>query len=548
MAQKLINRIANFQQTLNQAFLDKAQSLKPELFKTKVVAKALITYALNDQQQYEIVSSSEWTSNTHSQPLSKGQKIVLDFGEHCVGYLSFHLQSVGSPMDAPTHLRIKLGERLCELGIASSSYQGRISSSWIQEEFMHIDVLPETIHMPRRYAFRYVEIEVLDTSPKYEVVFSNFTAEHVCSVPVVQRTSPLPALKPEYAQNTALAAQLVRLDEVGLKTLCDCMQEVFEDGPKRDRRLWIGDLRLQAQTNYLTVNHNDLVKRCLYLFAGAVQNEGRVGANLFMQPQVQVDDTYLFDYALFFISCLDDYFKATGDQETLDELYPTAIKQAEICAQRLDEHNLIKDENEWWCFVDWQDKLNKQASAQAIFIFALKQAVHLSEVCSLPRAKEDQVKLNHLIDVASKAALDKLFDTQSGLFISGPEHQISIASQAWMALAGVLNHADTVAMLSKINQLRLNNDPTVVGMVTPYMYHHLVEAMFLYGMYDEAVALLCEYWGAMLQDGADCYYELFDPKNPDFSPYGSPIINSYCHAWSCTPSYFIRKYLCETPK
>lgn len=26
----------------------------------------------------------------------------------------------------------------------------------------------------------------------------------------------------------------------------DCMQSVFEDGPKRDRRLWLGDLRLQA--------------------------------------------------------------------------------------------------------------------------------------------------------------------------------------------------------------------------------------------------------------------------------------------------------------
>jgi hypothetical protein len=24
------------------------------------------------------------------------------------------------------------------------------------------------------------------------------------------------------------------------------------------------------------------------------------------------------------------------------------------------------------------------------------------------------------------------------------------------------------------------------------------------------------------------------------SPYGDHHINSYCHAWSCTPSYFIR--------
>ena len=27
------------------------------------------------------------------------------------------------------------------------------------------------------------------------------------------------------------------------------MQDVFEDGPKRDRRLWLGDLRLEALAN-----------------------------------------------------------------------------------------------------------------------------------------------------------------------------------------------------------------------------------------------------------------------------------------------------------
>ncbi len=36
---------------------------------------------------------------------------------------------------------------------------------------------------------------------------------------------------------------------------------------------------------------------------------------------------------------------------------------------------------------------------------------------------------------------------------------------------------------------------------------------------------------------------LFDPERPDYSPYGSPIVNSCCHAWSCTPVYLIRKYL-----
>lgn len=51
-----------------------------------------------------------------------------------------------------------------------------------------------------------------------------------------------------------------------------------------------------------------------------------------------------------------------------------------------------------------------------------------------------------------------------------------------------------------------------------------------------------QYWGAMAADGADTFYELFNLKNPDESPYGSSIVNSYCHAWSCTPVYFMRRH------
>ena len=47
----------------------------------------------------------------------------------------------------------------------------------------------------------------------------------------------------------------------------------------------------------------------------------------------------------------------------------------------------------------------------------------------------------------------------------------------------------------------------------------------------------------MVKDGANSFYEIYDPENKKFSPYGSFAINSYCHAWSATPAYLIRKYL-----
>ena len=62
------------------------------------------------------------------------------------------------------------------------------------------------------------------------------------------------------------------------------MQDVFEDGPKRDRRLWIGDLRLQARTNYATFKNYDLVKRCMYLFAGLTRADGKIGPASLQSP------------------------------------------------------------------------------------------------------------------------------------------------------------------------------------------------------------------------------------------------------------------------
>ena len=35
----------------------------------------------------------------------------------------------------------------------------------------------------------------------------------------------------------------------------------------------------------------------------------------------------------------------------------------------------------------------------------------------------------------------------------------------------------------------------------------------------------------------------WDPEHPERSPYGGSVVNSFCHAWSCTPAYIIEKYL-----
>lgn len=47
----------------------------------------------------------------------------------------------------------------------------------------------------------------------------------------------------------------------------------------------------------------------------------------------------------------------------------------------------------------------------------------------------------------------------------------------------------------------------------------------------------------MVRLGADTFWEYYVPEDHMFSSYnGYTLLNSYCHAWSCTPVYFIVNY------
>ncbi len=405
-----------------------------------------------------------------------------------------------------------------------SSYKGWLSCSWFQDEIINIDILPNTFRLSRRYAFRYVRIIIIDTSPEYKVRFSDFQCESVTSADESKSIS----------QTTYLHKDLKKIDQVGLKTLKNCMQTVFEDGPKRDRRLWLDDLRLQALTNYVSFNNLELVKRCLYLFAGLTDDGGRIPACVYERPVPTIGKDFIVDNNLLFGPTLLDYVEASDDLETAGDLWPVVLKQIEIVLVDVNNKGLFVDPGDKWIFIDWNSDLDKQAAIQGMIIYSLKSTVCLAK--KLNKEKEIEF-IKETIDTMSQASRGYLWDSALNLFISGKKKQISWASQAWMILAGLFDPSQGKTIL-----LNLFKDNEYVRPVTPYLYHYILEAMFKCDMKKEAFDLLISYWGGMIKYGADTFWEVYEPNNHYLSPYGSHLINSYCHAWSCTPSYFIRKY------
>ena len=124
--------------------MDKAIELEPKLIEKEIRPQKIVE-VLDDGNVRDKADINSM-KNIH---LKKGDSIVLDFGDHQVGYVSIKLKTVGSPQDAPVYLRLKFGEIAKEIIESSQDYDGWISRGWIQEEFIHLDVLPTTINLPR---------------------------------------------------------------------------------------------------------------------------------------------------------------------------------------------------------------------------------------------------------------------------------------------------------------------------------------------------------------------------------------------------------------
>lgn len=487
----------------NLKLLDKALQLLPEVKETVVEPLDIAAFL---------------------KPLKKGDSVEIDFGRHLVGHIKLKLGYVRSHPDAPVWLRFSFAENKKEFEERVEDYQGWICSAWVQQEQVHIDLVPGEYFLPRRYSFRYVKIEVLDVSSKFDLIIEEAKA-------VALSSADDSRLSAYHSENK----ELEQLDRIACNTLHDCMQKVFEDGPKRDQRLWMGDLRLQALANYETYQMNDMVKGCLYLFAALPMPNGQVGACLFLEPKPEVDDTSMFDYSLLFVAALWDYYKQTKDIEALRELWDTAKTQISLAMKQVDSDGTVKDSDKLgWCFLDWSLELNKQAGAQGVLLYAMKSAIAIAHELGKER---DADCISQTYELYKSAAIRHFYNEEKGLFLSGKSKQISYASQVWLILGGAVSQEEGLKILHNVAEYE-----DAIDMVTPYMHHYYIEALISCGAMDEALDVMRKYWGGMAKLGADTFWELYNPKNPDESPYGGTIVNSYCHAWSCAPAYFLRKY------
>ena len=105
----------------NLKLLDKALQLLPEVKETVVEPLDIAAFL---------------------KPLKKGDSVEIDFGRHLVGHIKLKLGYVRSHPDAPVWLRFSFAENKKEFEEREEDYQGWICSAWVQQEQVHIDLVP----------------------------------------------------------------------------------------------------------------------------------------------------------------------------------------------------------------------------------------------------------------------------------------------------------------------------------------------------------------------------------------------------------------------
>jgi len=499
--------------------MEKATAHKRPL-KEQIVRPEQLCEIKKDPKAFQKLRAVPLQEVTFPLKLMRGEKLLLDFGDHHVGYLHFTLsQDADTPRiaDSPTKLYFTFGEFPLEIVTPAEEYRGSLGKGWLQQEERYYAFLPYTGSLERRYSFRYLLIERTDTAD-FPINISDLYA--VCTSAVELSDAPAFSVKD---------AQLQKIYDMSLKTLKECEQDVFEDGPKRDRRLWIGDLRLQALTDYVTFRNLDLIKRCIYLFAGYRAEHKMVAPCIFPDSPPYIDGWTFADYSLFLISCLYDYLEHTGDAALVEELYDIALEQAQEVSKHFDKTTGALSLNP---FIDWCPDLDKSAAIVGVYLYTLRQLLSLSETL-----KKDTVWIKNEIRDA-ETMLMRFWSKEDGLF-HGATGQLSWHSQVWAVLSGTLTSEEAVRLLETAETAALP-----FTMHTPYMIHYYIEALYRSGLKQKALDVIRANWGRILDTGLDCCPEIFNPANEFESPYNAPEINSACHAWSCTPAYWIR-LLCQ---
>ena len=326
-------------------------------------------------------------------------------------------------------------------------------------------------------------------------------------------------------------AELNKIYDVAKYTFQLNTREFFIDGIKRDRWVWSGDAYQSYLMNYYSFFDAPTVKRTLLAQRG--------------KDPVTAHINTIMDYSFYWFLGIYDYYKYTGDQKFVAEIYPRMKSLMDYINGRKNKNGLL----EWmpgdWIFIDWADKLSKEGEVsfeQLLYCRSLETMALCAKMANdsagaeayTKQAAQLKTKIFELYWDKDKTALVHSringnptenvtrYANMFGIFFDyfTPEQKLAVKTN--------------VLLNDKINKI-----------TTPYMRFYELEALCAMGEQNYVLKEMKNYWGGMLKLGATSFWEEYNPAKKDtehLAMYGRPFGKSLCHAWGASPIYLLGKY------
>lgn len=435
--------------------------------------------------------------------------ILLDYGRELHGGLRMVL-GAAKPW-APSLVRIRFGESVSEA--CSEHDGGKRRKGYSTNDHAMRDMIMKIPSDGQieigNTGFRFVRIDLLSSN----------TTIRLKEVPAVFRYRNIPYLGSFRCNDR-------RLNDIwmtGAYTVHLNMQEYLWDGIKRDRVIWLGDMHPEVATIISVFGHNQVVDKSIDL-----------ACEQFPLPQWL---NGISTYSMWYLIILHEWYMHNGDKNFLHRhrAYITGvIDRIDKCVDEDGNENLAKQR-----FLDWPSSPNQQgveAGCRALLCWAMEDA---GKLCKLLEVQEHADKCR-----AISNRLKKQVKQPNGLK----------QAAALMSIAGLMKPEKACSEVISVEGAK--------SFSTFYGYY-MLQALAQAGEYQQAVDIIRQYWGGMLDLGATTFWEDFnldwarnagkldefvptgkDDIHGDFGDYCYPgFRHSFCHGWASGPTPWMTQHI-----
>lgn len=477
---------------------------------------------LSDTQNIQVKNSNNLLSRFDGQLTTSGANmstlrsdnekqasILLDFGKEIYG--GIEIAAGIRENKESVKIRVRLGESITEAMSDcidnSVPGMGSATNDHTLRDF--------TINVPwlgsvevGNSGFRYVRIDLLDKDVNLPIR----------SIRAIARYRDIPYLGTFNSSNE----RLNEIWEVGAYTVHLNMQEYLWDGIKRDRLVWLGDVHPEVMTINNVFGDQEVVRKSLDFGRDTTPLPGWMNG--------------MSSYSLWWIITHKDFYLYNGDINYLKEQQPYMTALIKHIITKIDKDG--KENLDGGRFLDWPTSENPDvihSGLQALTLMTMQAGKEISGWL-------DDAELNKMCSDAI-TLLEK----------HKAQNYDNKQAAALLSLSGMQSADEASQTILKEGA---NDFATFYG-------YYMLEALALDNKYNEAMNIISDYWGAMLDLGATTFWENFNyeerhnaigiddmPDTTKFNIHSDGGDHCYiglraslCHGWASGPTSWLTKYV-----